>query len=103
MLVSLGYCLKQASGGAIISSDFVKLKEPGDVILYCQRLINKLRHEDLELDPVFIGKIIYLLNTWIAAYKMNLEYVELKELREEVKQIKEKLEANYDAIKPKGR
>lgn len=82
---------------------YLKMKEPDDILSYVQLLINRLRREDLETDPVYIGKIIYLLNTWIAAYKMNLEYVELKELREEVKQIKENMESNYDTIKPKGR
>jgi|APFre7841882654_1041346.scaffolds.fasta_scaffold326065_1 septation ring formation regulator EzrA len=84
-------------------TEYLKLKEPSDILSYVQRVVNRLRREDLEIDPVFIGKIIYLLNTWISAYKMNLEYVELKELREEVKQIKEKMEANYDTGKPKGR
>jgi hypothetical protein len=75
--------------------DFVKLKEPIDIINYCQRLINRLRREDLELDPVYIGKIIYLLNTWLAAYKTQMESIELKALKQEVEEIKTKLEANY--------
>ena len=86
-----------------ITSDFVKLKEPADVIVYVQRLVNRLRKKDLEIDPVYIGKIIYLLNTWLAAYKCNLEAVELKQLREEVEEIKTKLEGNYGTTKSKGR
>lgn len=89
--------MKSVSEVISISSDFVKLKEPGDVILYCQRLINKLRKENLELDAVYIGKIIYLLNTWLAAYKIQMEAVELAELKAEVAEIKEKLEGHYNA------
>lgn len=73
------------------------------MILYCQRLINKLRKEDLELDGVYLGKIIYLLNTWLAAYKCNLEAVELKALKQEVEEIKSKLEGSYGIAKSKSR
>jgi len=74
----------------------VRLKEPADVNAYVQRLVNKLRRQDLETDPVYIGKIIYLLNTWLAAYKCNLESIELKQLREELNELKTRLEANDD-------
>jgi hypothetical protein len=86
-----------------ITSDFVKLKEPADVIVYVQRLVNRLRKKDLEIDPVYIGKIIYLLNTWLAAYKTQMEAVELKALKQEVEEIKAKLEGNYGIAKSKGR
>ena len=74
----------------------MRLKEPADVNAYVQRLVNKLRRQDLETDPVYIGKIIYLLNTWLAAYKCNLESIELKQLREELNELKTRLEANDD-------
>jgi len=72
--------------------EFIKLKEPSDIILYVQRLINRLRREDLEIDPVYIGKIIYLMNTWLAAYKIQLESVELAALKKEITEIKAILE-----------
>lgn len=72
--------------------EYIKLKEPADVIAYVQRLVNRLRREDLELDPVYIGKIVYLLNTWLAAYKINLETNELEKLRQEIAEIKSRLE-----------
>ena len=77
-------------------TDFVKLREPADVVLYVQRLVNRLRRKDLEIDPVYIGKIIYLLNTWLAAYKVQMEAVELKALKEEIEKMKAILEANND-------
>lgn len=95
--------MKSVSEVIFITSDFVKLKEPSDVILYCQRLINKLRKDNLELDSVYLGKIIYLLNTWLNAYKIQQESIELKELKAEVEQIKEKLEANHGNVKLKSR
>ena len=72
-------------------TDFIKLKEPGDVLLYTQRLINKLRRQDLELDPVYIGKIVYLLNTWLAAYKTQMEAVELAALKKDIEEIKSRM------------
>lgn len=68
--------------------DFQRLKEPADLLAYTQRLINRLRRENLELDPVYIGKIIYLLNTWLNAYKIQMEHIELKQLREEIDGLK---------------
>jgi hypothetical protein len=72
---------------------FIRLKEPGDIILYVQRLVNRLRRQDLEIDPVYIGKIVYLMNTWLAAYKIQMEAVELAELKKEITEIKQRLEA----------
>ena len=68
--------------------EYIKLKEPADVLAYVQRLVNRIRREDLELDPNYTGKIIYLLNTWLAAYKVNLENIEIKQLREEIEELK---------------
>lgn len=68
--------------------DFQRLKEPADLLAYTQRLINRLRRENLELDPVYIGKIIYLLNTWLNAYKIQMEHIEVKQLREEIDGLK---------------
>lgn len=73
--------------------EFIRLKEPLDIILYVQRLVNRLRRQDLEIDPVYIGKIVYLMNTWLAAYKIQMEAVELAELKKEIIEIKQRLEA----------
>ncbi len=77
----------------IKKSDFIKLKSPEDVLLYVQRLVNRIRREGLELDPAYIGKIIYLLNTWLSAYKANLEVTELQQLQEEIKELRQLVEA----------
>jgi hypothetical protein len=69
--------------------EFIKLKEPSDIILYVQRVINRLRKDGVEIEN--IGKITNLLNTWISAYKTQLEAVELKELKDEISEIKERL------------
>jgi hypothetical protein len=74
--------------------EFIKLKEPSDIILYVQKVVNRLRRENLELDS--IGKITNLLNTFLAAYKTQMEAVELKQLREELDELKTRLEANDD-------
>lgn len=66
--------------------EFIKLKEPSDIILYVQRVINRLRREDLEIEQ--IGKITNLLNTWLSAYKVKLEATELAELKAELEQVK---------------
>jgi hypothetical protein len=83
--------------------EYLKLKEPSDVLAYVQRLVNRLRRQDLETDPVYIGKIIYMLNTWIQAYKVQMESIELKQLREEIEGIKARLEVTDDIIRPKNR
>ena len=70
--------------------EFIKLKEPSDIILYVQRVINRLRREDLEIEQ--IGKITNLLNTWIAAYKTQQEHIELEALKLELEAIKARLE-----------
>ena len=70
--------------------EFIKLKEPSDIILYVQRVINRLRREDLEIEQ--IGKITNLLNTWLSAYKAKLEATELAELKAEMEQVKARLE-----------
>lgn len=70
--------------------EFIKLKEPSDIILYVQRVINRLRREDLEIEQ--IGKITNLLNTWLSAYKVKLEATELAELKAEMEQVKARLE-----------
>jgi hypothetical protein len=72
-------------------TDFVRLKEPSDIILYVQRLINRLRREDLEIDPVYIGKIIYLMNTFLSAYKTQIEVTEMKQLKADIEEIKKRL------------
>jgi len=79
-------------------TDFIKLESPAQVLLYCQRLINKMRRQDLELEPEYLGKIIYLLNTWLAAYKANLESVEVQQLREEIAEMRRQMEARDGPI-----
>ena len=74
--------------------EFIKLKEPSDIILYVQKVVNRLRRENLELDS--IGKITNLLNTFLAAYKVQMEAIELKELKSEIQEMKAILEANND-------
>lgn len=74
-------------------TDFIRLDSPAQVLLYAQRLINKMRRQELELEPEYLGKIIYLLNTWISAYKVNLEAVEVQQLREEIAEMRRQLEA----------
>ena len=74
--------------------EFIKLKEPSDIILYVQKVVNRLRRENLELDS--IGKITNLLNTFLAAYKTQMECVELAALKEEIEKMKTILEANND-------
>ena len=59
---------------------YIKLKNPSDVMAYVQRMVNSLRRKGLETDSEYIGKIIYLLNTWLSAYKINLESEEIKDL-----------------------
>jgi hypothetical protein len=91
----LGVDEKQKSEGSAEGNkktNFVRLREPSDVLLYAQRLINRMRRKDLELDPEYLGKIIYLLNTWMAAYKLNLENVEIKQLREEIAELRRQME-----------
>lgn len=72
-----------------VQAKYIKLKNPQDVMAYVQRLINSIRRKDLELDPSYLGKIIYLLNTWTSAFKTNMEFTELKELREKIEQMEE--------------
>ena len=56
---------------------------------YVQRLINRLRENDQEIEQ--LGKITNLLNTWIAAHKDHIETEELKKLRAEVEEMQEKM------------
>ncbi|MCJ7444437.1 MAG: hypothetical protein MUO26_07905 [Methanotrichaceae archaeon] len=67
--------------------EYIKLKNTRDVLAYVQRLINCLRRKDLEIDRDYIGKIIYLLNTWLAAYKTNSESSEVKAIKERLSQL----------------
>ena len=60
-------------------------------MIYCQTLINNIRRNGLELDPNYLGKIIYLLNTWINAFKTHEEYIEVKKLREYIERLEEQM------------
>ncbi len=97
--LGVGEKTKLGSGaGGKKKTNFIRLHEPSDVLLYTQRLVNRMRRHDLELEPDYLGKIIYLLNTWLAAYKSNLEAVEVKQLREEIAELKRQMEARNDTI-----
>ena len=74
-----------------VQAKYIKLKKPEDVMAYVQQLINSVRRKDLELDPNYLGKIIYLLNTWTSAFKTHMEFTEMKELREKIEQIEEEM------------
>ena len=75
---------------------YVRLQKPEDVMAYVQRLINNLRRKGLEIDPNYLGKIIYLLNTWTSAFKTHMEFTEMKELREKIEQIEEEMKHDKD-------
>jgi len=77
-----------------IKPEYIKLKEPNDVMTYVQRLINSIRRKELELDPNYLGKIIYLLNTWTSAFKSHMEFAELKELKEKIESLEEQMKQN---------
>lgn len=72
-----------------IKKDYIILKSPEQVLSYVQRLVNNIRREGLELDPNYLGKIIYLLNTWLSAYKSHLENVEVAEIKERLLKLEE--------------
>lgn len=74
-----------------VQAKYIKLKKPEDVMAYVQQLINSVRRKELELDPNYLGKIIYLLNTWTSAFKTHMEFTEMKELREKIEQIEEEM------------
>lgn len=84
---------------------YIPLRNPGDVLGYVQRIINKLHKEDLDLQPDYLGKVTNLLNTWLAAYKSNLETVEVQQIREEIAEIRRQMEARDNAplIRAKNR
>lgn len=71
-----------------IKMEYIKLKCPADVLAYVQRLINNIRDNGLELDTEYVGKIVYLLNTWLAAYKVNLDTTEIQQMRLELAELK---------------
>ena len=67
--------------------EYIKLKNPEDVMGYVQRLVNRLRREDQELEQ--LGKITYLLNTWITSFKAHIEFTEVRKLREDIDKLEE--------------
>ena len=73
-----------------------RLKSPEDVLSYVQWAINSLHKRDLALEADYLGKVIYLLNTWLNAYKVNLENVEVKQIREEIAELKRQMEVRRD-------
>ena len=66
---------------------YVKLKEPKDVLIYVQTLINNIRRNDKEMEQ--LGKITYLLNTWTSAFKAHIEFTEVRKLREDIDKLEE--------------
>lgn len=72
--------------------EYIKLKNPENVMSYVQRLVNRLRREDQELQQ--LGKITYLLNTWISSFKAHLEFTEVRKLREDIDKLKDEMERN---------
>jgi hypothetical protein len=80
--------------------EFIKLKEPSDIILYVQKVVNRLRREDLEIES--IGKITNLLNTFLAAYKTQMEAVELAALKTQIEEIRSRLEMKDDINRHKN-
>lgn len=71
---------------------YIKLKNPEDVMSYVQRLVNRLRREDQELEQ--LGKITYLLNTWITSFKAHIEFTEVKKLKEDMERLEAQMEQN---------
>ena len=69
--------------------EYIKLKKPDDVMAYVQRLVNRLRRENQELEQ--LGKITYLLNTWITSFKAHMEFTEVKKLREDIERLEEQM------------
>jgi len=72
--------------------EYIKLKKPEDVMVYVQRLVNRLRRENQELAQ--LGKITYLLNTWITSFKAHIEFTEVRKLRDEIDKLQEQMEQN---------
>jgi hypothetical protein len=69
------------------------LRTPKDVLDYVQWMINTLHRKNLALEPDYLGKVSNLLNTWLVAYKSNLETVEVQQLREEIADMRRQMEA----------
>ena len=69
---------------------YVVLKQPKDIMAYVQTIINQLRKDDSDIPE--IGKVPQLLNTWIMAYKAQMETNDFKKLRAELDDWKAKQE-----------
>ena len=72
--------------------EYIKLKEPGDVLAYVQRLINSIRRNGQEMEQ--LGKITYLLNTWTSAFKAHMEFTEVRKLKEDIERLEEQMKEN---------
>lgn len=70
-----------------------RLRSPEDILAYVQWAINALHKEKLAFESDYLGKVVYLLNTWMAAYKLNLENIEVQQLREEISELRQQMEA----------
>lgn len=71
---------------------YIKLKTPSDVMAYVQRLVNRLRENDQEIEQ--LGKITNLLNTWIAAHKDQVETEDMRRLQDEIDMLKKHASPN---------
>ena len=69
--------------------EYIKLKEPSDVLAYVQRLINSIRRNGQEMEQ--LGKITYLLNTWTSAFKAHMEFTEVRKLKEDIERLEEQM------------
>lgn len=69
--------------------EFIRLKEPNDILLYVQRLVNRIRRDGKEMEQ--LGKITYLLNTWTSAFKAHMEFTEVRKLREDIDRLEEQM------------
>jgi len=61
---------------------YIQIKKPEDVMGYVQTLINRLRREGKEMEE--LGKVVYLLNTWLASFKIHVEFTDLKQIKEDL-------------------
>lgn len=61
---------------------YIRLKDPEDVMLYVQRLVNQIRRQGKEMQE--IGPITNLLNVMLAAHRRHLEVSVVLEMQEKI-------------------
>jgi hypothetical protein len=67
----------------------IQIKKPEDVMGYVQTLINRIRREGKEMEE--LGKITYLLNTWLASFKIHVEFSDLKQIKEDLARLEQEV------------